>query len=116
MVPPQRCESEQYEEKEIKSRESTRSKSHEFMCSDWMTLRGDTLGQVKSKSFPVLFQYRTTVVLRAPQFNSGPALQPLRHSRSPLRSPRLSTQSWCAFSSGCYSPKARHLVISLPRR
>ena len=71
MVPPQRCESEQYEEKEIKSRESTRSKSHEFMRSDksrestrskshefmrsdWMTLRGDTLGQVKpSKSFQV---------------------------------------------------------------
>ena len=71
MVPPHGCESEQYEEKEIKSRESTRSKSHEFMRSDksrestrskshefmrsdWMTLRGDTLGQVKpSKSFQV---------------------------------------------------------------
>ena len=53
MVAPQRCESEQYEEKEIKSRESTRSKSHEFMRSDWMTLRRDTLGQVKSKSIQV---------------------------------------------------------------
>lgn len=53
MVPPQRYESEQHEEKEIKSRESTRSKSHESMRSDWRTPRGDTLGQVKTKSFQV---------------------------------------------------------------
>ena len=52
MVPPQRCESEQYVE-EIKSRESTRSKSHANMRSDRTTLCGATLGQVYSKSFQV---------------------------------------------------------------
>ena len=59
MVPPQRYESKQ---EEIKSRESTRSKSrtvstrsksHEYMRSDRTTLRGLTLGQVNSKSFLV---------------------------------------------------------------
>ena len=52
MVPPQRYENEQYVE-EMKSREPTRSKSHESMRSDRMTQRGVTQGQVDSKSFIV---------------------------------------------------------------
>ena len=52
MVPPQRYENEQSVE-EMKSREPTRSKSHESMRSDRMTQRGVTQGQVDSKSFIV---------------------------------------------------------------
>ena len=52
MVPPQRCESGQSVE-EMKSREPTRSKSHESMRSDWMTQREVTQGQVDSESFLV---------------------------------------------------------------
>ena len=116
MVPPQRCESEQYEEKEIKSRESTRSKSHEFMCSDWMTLRGDTLGQVKSKSFPVPHHRRSegAAIQQRPGASTSSTL-----TESPEESPALYSILVCLFLwmlYGCYSPKARHLVISLPRR
>ena len=50
MVPPHGYESEQSVE-EMKSREPTRSKSHESMRSDRMTLRGVTQGQVVPKSF-----------------------------------------------------------------
>ena len=52
MVPPQRYESGQSVE-EMKSREPTRSKSHESMRSDWMTQREVTQGQVNSESFLV---------------------------------------------------------------
>ena len=94
MVPPQRCESEQYEEKEIKSRESTRSKSHEFMCSDWMTLRGDTLGQVKSKSFPVPHHRRSegAAIQQRPGASTSSTL-----TESPEKSPALYSILACLF-------------------
>ena len=94
MVPPQRSGSEQYEENKNKPRKSTRSKSHEFMCSDWTTLRGDTLGQVKSKSLQVPHHRRSEGA--ATKQRPGVSTSSTRQE-SPEESPALYSILACLF-------------------
>ena len=93
MVPPHGYEKEQFVE-EMKSREPTRSKSHEAMRSDWTTPRGYKLGQVKSKSFQVPHHRRTegAAILQRPGVSTSST--PME---SPEESPALYTILACLF-------------------
>ena len=104
MVPPQRYESEQ-DVLEMKSRESTRSKSREFTRSDRTTPCGATPGQVNSKSSQVP-HYR---------LSEGAAIQQrpgASTSATPQEPPyALPSIIKFLFLSMLYA-QARHLVLS----